>query len=286
MTRTVLVTGASTGIGEACARRLDAMGWRVFAGVRREADAEALRRGASPRLTPVRLDVTEEAQVRAAAEAVAAAAGGDAGLDGLVNNAGIVIAGPLECLPLSEVRAQLEVNVVGAVAVTQACLPLLRRARGRIVNIGSISGRSAAPFIGAYSASKFALEALTDSLRVELAPWGIEVAIVEPGAIATPIWVKSQALAERNLSTVDPGARALYEEAMAAMRRVVEEAARRAAPADRVADAVAHALTARRPRTRYLVGADARLQAALARLLPDRLRDRLTARFMGLPRAG
>jgi NAD(P)-dependent dehydrogenase (short-subunit alcohol dehydrogenase family) len=286
MTRTVLVTGASTGIGEACARRLDAMGWRVFAGVRREADAEALRRGASPRLTPVRLDVTEEAQVRAAAEAVAAAAGGDAGLDGLVNNAGIVVAGPLECLPLAEVRAQLEVNVVGAVAVTQACLPLLRQARGRIVNIGSISGRSAAPFIGAYSASKFALEALTDSLRVELAPWGIEVAIVEPGAIATPIWVKSQALAERNLSTVDPGARALYEEAMAAMRRVVEEAARRAAPADRVADAVAHALTARRPRTRYLVGADARLQAALARLLPDRLRDRLTARFMGLPRAG
>jgi NAD(P)-dependent dehydrogenase (short-subunit alcohol dehydrogenase family) len=283
MTRTALVTGASTGIGEACARRLDAMGWRVFAGVRREADAEALRRGASPRLVPVRLDVTDAAQVGAAAGAVAAAVG-DAGLDALVNNAGIVVAGPLECLPLAEVRAQLEVNVVGVVAVTQACLPLLRRARGRIVNIGSISGRSAAPFIGAYSASKFALEALTDALRVELAPWGIEVAVIEPGAIATPIWAKSEALAERNLAAAGPGAGALYGAAMAAMRRVVGDAARRAAPADRVADAVAHALTARRPRTRYLVGADARLQAALARLLPDRLRDRLTARFMGLPR--
>jgi NAD(P)-dependent dehydrogenase (short-subunit alcohol dehydrogenase family) len=284
MTRTALVTGASTGIGEACTRRLDAMGWRVFAGCRREADAEALRRGASPRLVPVRLDVTEEAQVRAAAEAVAAATGG-AGLDGLVNNAGIVVAAPLECLPLAELRRQLEVNVVGPVAVTQACLPLLRQARGRIVNVGSISGLVASPFAGAYAASKFALEALTDALRVELAPWGLEVSVVEPGSVATPIWEKLVAQAERTLSGAAPERLALYQRAVEAMRRAAEGSARRAAAPDRVVAAVVHALTARRPRTRYLVGRDARLMAAL-RILPDRVRDRLFIRAAGLPARG
>lgn len=282
MTGAVVVTGASTGIGEACARRLDAEGYRVFAGVRRDADAEALARGASPRLVPLGLDVTDGASIAAAARTVAEAVG-PAGLAGLVNNAGIAVAGPIECLPLETLRRQLEVNVVGQVAVTQAMLPLLRTGRGRVVNIGSVSGRFATPFLGAYAASKFALEALTDALRLEVGPFGIEVAIVEPGAIATPIWRKSAELVERSLPAMPAATLALYERGMAALERAADRAARGAIPADRVADAVLHALTARHPRTRYVVGADARIRLLL-RLLPDRWRDRLVARAMGLPR--
>ncbi len=277
----VVVTGASTGIGEACARRLDAEGFQVFAGVRRDADAESLRRGASPRLAPVRLDVTDAGSVAAAAKTVAETVGA-AGLAGLVNNAGVVVAGPLECLPLEAIRRQLEVNVVGQVAVTQAMLPLLRAGRGRVVNMGSVSGLFAAPFLGPYAASKHALEALTDALRMELRPFGIEVAIVEPGAIATPIWRKSAEAAARTVGEVPAATLALYEKGLAATRRVAEEASRGAVSADRVADAVVHALTARRPRTRYLVGPDARVRALL-RFLPDRWRDRLVVRAMGLP---
>ncbi|HEX7125921.1 MAG TPA: SDR family oxidoreductase [Thermodesulfobacteriota bacterium] len=281
MTRAVVVTGASTGIGEACARRLDAEGFRVFAGVRRDADAEALARGASARLVPLRLDVTDGASIAAAARTVAEAAG-SSGLAGLVNNAGIAVAGPLECLPLESLRDQLEVNVVGQVAVTQAMLPLLRTGRGRIVNVGSVSGRFATPFLGPYAASKFALEALTDALRLEVRPFGIEVAIVEPGAVATPIWRKSAEHARRRLPAMPAATLALYERGMAALERAADRAARGAIPAGRVADAVLHALTARRPRTRYVVGADARLRI-LVGLLPDRWRDRLVARAMGLP---
>jgi NAD(P)-dependent dehydrogenase (short-subunit alcohol dehydrogenase family) len=281
VTRAVLVTGASTGIGAACARRLDALGWRVFAGVRREADAVALRAGASPRLVPVRLDVTDAAEIAAAAATIDGGVG-EAGLAGVVNNAGVAVAGPLECVPVAALRQQLEINVVGLLAVTQACLPMLRRARGRVVLMGSIAGRSATPFLGPYSASKHALEALADALRVELAPWGIVVSLVEPGAIATPIWTKSADTADRTLGAIDRSALARYEGAMAAVRKAAEGSARRAIPADRVADVVVHALTARRPRTRYLVGLDARLQVLL-RLLPDRVRDQLVARFMGLP---
>ena len=170
---------------------LDGLGFRVFAGIRKSADGEALQEVASDRLRPVYLDVTDGESIRAAAEIVEAGCGAS-GLSGLVNNAGIVIAGPLEFLPLVSLRSQLEINVVGQIAVTQELLALLRRARGSIVNMSSVSGRVAAPFLGPYSASKFALEALSDSMRLELRPWGISVSVVEPGPIATPIWEKSR----------------------------------------------------------------------------------------------
>ncbi|MEK7693262.1 MAG: SDR family oxidoreductase, partial [Chloroflexota bacterium] len=186
-TRSVVITGASTGIGEACALHLDALGWRVFAGVRKGADGEALQRKASARLIPVRIDVTDQASIASACDAVAQELGAR-GLDGLVNNAGIAVAAPLEFVPIDDLRRQLEINVIGQIAVTQAFLALIRTARGRIVNIGSVSGKLATPFTGPYSASKFAMEALTDALRIELRPWKIEVSIVEPGSIATPIW--------------------------------------------------------------------------------------------------
>ncbi len=271
--RRVLVTGASSGIGEACALRLAGAGWRVLAGVRTIADGERLRAAAGERLEPVTIDVTDSASIAAAA----AALGGEP-LHGLVNNAGIALALPLEFLPLDELRRQLEVNLVGQVAVTQAFLPHLRAASGRIVNVGSVAGRSALPFLGAYAASKHALEAVTDALRIELRPFGISVTIVEPGSIATPIWGKGAGLFQQ-VAAGTPELRALYGERMSAFGAAASAAGRRAEPADEVAIVVERALTARRPRARYLVGRDARRRAFVERL-PTRLRDRVYERVL------
>jgi NAD(P)-dependent dehydrogenase (short-subunit alcohol dehydrogenase family) len=269
--RAVLVTGTSSGLGEACALRLDRAGWRVFAGVRRVEDGDRLRKRASPGLTPLLLDVTDSDAIASAAVAV-----GDR-LEGLVNNAGIAVAAPVELVSLDELRRQLEVNLVGQVAVTQALLPALRRARGRVVNVGSIGGRSALPFLGPYAASKFALEAITDSLRLELRPFGIEVSIIEPGSIATRIWEKGGAAADDLARHLPPSATELYVERADALRQVATAAARRGETPDEVAKAVEHALTAPRPKTRYLVGKHARQRALLERM-PDRVRDRVLAR--------
>jgi NAD(P)-dependent dehydrogenase (short-subunit alcohol dehydrogenase family) len=277
----VVVTGASTGIGRACALRLDRLGFQVFAGIRRDADAKALKKKAKGGLTTLLIDVTEEASISAAAEAVDNAVGED-GLSGLVNNAGVVVPGPLEFLPLADLRSQMEVNVIGQVAVTQAFLPLLRKGQGRIVNIGSIGGRMATPFLGAYSASKFAMEALTDSLRMELKPWDISVSIIEPGSIDTRMWEKGQNAADVLLEKLPQKGHELYDPAVAAMRQAAEKTARDAIPPSAVAKAVVHALTADKPRTRYVVGTDARIQAVVARVVPDRMKDWLVAREMGI----
>ena len=260
--RSVLVTGASSGIGAACAERLAHGGWRVFAGVRAEG-------AAPPGTTELLLDVTDAGSI----ERAAAALGGR--LDGLVNNAGIGIAGPLEHMPLEVFRHQLEVNLTSQLAVTQACLPALRSAHGRVVLMGSISGRSALPFMGAYAVTKFGLEALADALRLELAPDGIAVSIVEPGTIATAIWTKPQPIAD----TLAPEALERYGSRMAKFRSLAEARSKKAAPADSVARAVEHALAEEHPRTRYLVGRDAHIRATLERL-PDRLRDRVIRRAL------
>jgi len=279
----VVITGASTGIGRATALHLDQQGFRVFAGVRRAEDGEALRRDGSVRIEPLLLDVTDAAAIGAAAKQVDAAVG-DAGLAGLVNNAGIGVGAPVEFLDLDELRRQLEVNVVAVVAVTQAFLPAIRRARGRIVNVGSIGGRISQPIVAPYNASKFALEAISESERMELAPWGIEVALVEPGAIATAIWGKSESYASSLLGELPAAARELYGDAIQATLGALETQKRAAIPPDAVARAIHDALTAPRPKTRYLVGTDAKIQALLVRFLPDRLRDALIVRFMKYPR--
>jgi NAD(P)-dependent dehydrogenase (short-subunit alcohol dehydrogenase family) len=262
--RTALVTGGSSGIGAACAHRLEGAGWRVFSGVRAAGDAAAG--------TEVLLDVTSAEQIGAAAERIGE-------LDALVNNAGIAIAMPLEFLPLDELRKQLEVNVTGQIAVTQAFLPHLRRSRGRIVFLGSIAGKSALPFLGAYAASKHALEAIADTLRLELRPFGVEVSLVEPGTIRTPIWTKSAALAESLADAAPPELDALYGERIAAFGRVARERGAKGASADAVAAAVEGALTRGRPRTRKLVGFDAKLRSGVERL-PDRVRDSVYERVL------
>ncbi|MFL5945417.1 MAG: SDR family oxidoreductase [Gaiellaceae bacterium] len=260
-----LVTGASSGIGAACAARLVGSGWRVFAGVRREGDSPA-------GTDEVLLDVTDADQIARAAEQIGE-------LDALVNNAGIAIAIPLEFIPLEELRRQLEINVVGQVAVTQAFLPHLRRSRGRIVFVGSIAGRSALPFLGAYAASKHALEALADTWRVELRPFGIQVSLVEPGTIRTPIWTKSAALADSLANGAQPQLGELYGERVAAFGRVAAERGAKGGSVDAVVEAVESALTRERPRTRRLVGRDAKIRSGIERL-PDRLRDSVYERLL------
>ena len=287
--RSVLITGASSGIGFACALELDRRGFRVFAGVRREADGRRLAEQASERLAPILLDVTDADAIDRAASTIAEATG-LAGLDGLVNNAGIVVAAPLEFLPIAELRRQLEVNFVGAMAVTQAMLPLVRAARGRIVNISSVSGLVAAPYLGPYAASKYALEAATDSLRLELRRFGIRVALVEPADVATPIWQKSRdaadRLRDRMLDELGDGVpetvRAVYAEDLAAMRSATARFESAAMPVDRVVRAVVHALCARRPKTRYPVGAKTWGVVLALRFLPDRIRDWIVRRSLGM----
>jgi NAD(P)-dependent dehydrogenase (short-subunit alcohol dehydrogenase family) len=282
---TVVVTGASTGIGAACALDCAGRGMTVFAGVRDARAGEALVAKGGPSLIPITLDVTDEPSIARSVETVQRVVG-ENGLGGLINNAGIAVASPLEVIALSQLRKQLEVNVIGQIAVTQAFLPLLRRGRGRIINMGSIAGRGTIPLLGPYSASKFALEALTDALRMELQPWGIHVSIIEPGAIATPIWEKSHQTAGDLEASASEKTKALYGEAVIRIRAAVAKAAQRAIPPAAVVHAVHHALTSSHPHTRYLVGVDAKFRAWMVKWLPDRVHDRLLAWVLKYPREG
>jgi NAD(P)-dependent dehydrogenase (short-subunit alcohol dehydrogenase family) len=270
-TGTVLVTGASTGIGEATALHLKELGFDSVGAVRKQEDAERLR---SRGLRTVKLDVTDSGSIAAARADL-----GDAPLAGLVNNAGIAVAGPLEFLPLDQLRHQLEINLVGQVAVTQQFLPSLRAGRGRIVNVSSIGGRVALPLVAAYNASKFALEAISDSLRRELRGQGVHVIVIEPGGVRTPIWRKGNELADELQEEMPAEAARLYGRLIEGLRRETVKIEQKSGIEPReVAEAIGRALTATRPRTRYLVGTDAKLRGPLAKFMPDRLMDRAIAR--------
>ena len=287
----VLITGCSTGIGKATALHLAGRGFTVLAGVRRAEQGEALVAEAAGlagdtrgTLRPLIVDVTDADSISAAAAGADEIAGED-GLAALVNNAGVAYSGPLEFVPLGDFRHQLEVNLVGQLAVTRAMLPSLRRKSGggRVINITSIGGLVATPFYGPYCASKFALEALSDCLRVELRPWGIETIAIEPGSIATEIWSRGQDIFEEMLERMDPAARELYGDTLASVSRISAETGARGIPPETVARTIERAITARRPRARYLVGRDARGMVAAKRLLPARVYDRLVARSLKLP---
>jgi NAD(P)-dependent dehydrogenase (short-subunit alcohol dehydrogenase family) len=262
-----LVTGASTGIGRACALHLAGLGFHVLAGVRDPADAP-------DGLEPLRLDVTSDQDVASAAERV----GGE--LHALVNNAGIAISGPVEIVPLNEWRRIVDVNLLGQVAVTRALLPAVIRARGRVVNMSSIGGRVANPLFGPYSATKFALEAVSDALRREVAAHGVRVISIEPGGIATPIWSKGLEDGRRISADMSDEAARRYAKLIPAVTKVAERLARDGLPPEAVAEVVGKAVTARRPRARYVVGRDAKVQAIAARLLPDRALDALIRRAL------
>ncbi len=275
--RTVVITGASRGIGAATALHLDRLGFRVFAGVRSDADAERLREQGSDRLAPIFLDVTNPGSIEYAAKEVDQSAPHDA--LALVNNAAISSPGPLEFTPLDEFRAQIEVNLVGVLAVTQAFLPLIRQAADRrIVNVGSINGRVAWRYIGPYIASKHGLEGLTDTLRVELSRWKIHVSLIQPGAFATPIFQTSRERGREVARQYPAQARELYPGVVNAITGRPGKPPKYAPPPDRVSRVIARALTARRPKTRYVVGLDARAASILRRVLPDRAMDWLMDR--------
>ena len=278
--RSVVITGASTGIGRATALRMDSAGWRVFAGVRRVQDAEALREASSERLVPLQLDITDADLLARATEQVAEAVG-DHGLDGLVNNAGIIVYGPVETVPLEQFRQQVEVNLLGQVAITQALLPLVRRATGRVVFVGSVGGRISYPFGGAYHASKYGLEAVADCLRQELRPWKIGVSVIEPGAIDTPIWERGEQIAERLAAQLTPEQARFYAGTMDRSWEMGQRLQAHANPPDKVAKAIWHALSAKRARARYAVGLDARAQLLAHRLVPARAFDWLVAKSLG-----
>jgi NAD(P)-dependent dehydrogenase (short-subunit alcohol dehydrogenase family) len=272
---TVLVTGAARGIGNAIAARLAADGWDVIAGVRTAADAAAV--SAHPRVRGVVLDVTNDEQVAALADSLPSR------LDAVVNNAGVVVSGPLEALNPNELRRQLDVNVVGQIAVTQAVLPRLRDSRGRIVFISSVNGRIATPITGAYCASKFALEAAADALRMELRPWGIRVSVVEPAQTATDMWDTAEQTADEAEAAMTPGQRVLYAKHIAGFRKTIPTSRKRAVPPDRVASVVVDALTARRPRARYAVGLASKLQIAVVTNLPTVVADTMLRKALGQP---
>ena len=271
---TVVITGASTGIGRATALRLARAGFAVLAGVRREEDGAALR-AQDGRIEPVIVDVTDAGQIAALAARV-----GGGPLAGLVNNAGIAVAGPLEGVPLDLVRRQYEVNVFGLLAVTQALLDPIRAGQGRIVNIGSIGGRINTPFVGPYSSSKAAVRSLSAALRRELRPWDIRVALVEPGALDTPIWRKGEAGAQETIDALPDRVRTLYARPLDALVAATRKIAANASSADDAAQAIEHALTAERPKAIYTVGREARIQGALHSVLPARTFDALVARAM------
>jgi NAD(P)-dependent dehydrogenase (short-subunit alcohol dehydrogenase family) len=270
---TVLVTGASTGIGEATVLHLKALGFDAVGAVRKDEDAERLEaRG----IRTVRIDVTDAGQIAAARDEL-----GDIALAGLVNNAGIAVAAPLEFLPVDRLRQQLEINLIGQMAVTQAFLPALRRAGGRIVMVSSIGGRVGLPLVSPYNASKFGLEGMSDSLRRELMSQGVDVIVIEPGGVKTPIWNKAQELGDEMIADVPPEAERLYGKLIAAVRaRTQKIATETGSEPIAVAEAIGESLTARRPRARYVVGRDAKTRALMSRVLPDRVMDRMIARTL------
>jgi NAD(P)-dependent dehydrogenase (short-subunit alcohol dehydrogenase family) len=279
----VVITGASSGIGRACAIGLADAGFQVFAGVRKQADGDALKELTTGTLIPLLIDVTNAATVKAAADEVAAAVGAN-GIAGLINNAGIGVTWPMEAIPTDVLRKQYDINVFGHVTVIQTFLPLLRLAAGRIVNIGSIGDRLTMPFGAPLTSSKWAFASITEGLRLELRPWGIHVILIEPATIRTEAVDKMEGDAERTLSQFSEIERERYAAAYRSMTQRTLARERTGSNPDVVAKTVIRALSTTKPKTRYLVGKHARTLAIIARLAPDSLFDQIRLRLFGLPR--
>jgi NAD(P)-dependent dehydrogenase (short-subunit alcohol dehydrogenase family) len=273
----VLVTGAARGIGKSIVEHLASRGWDVIAGVRSEQDAAAVTTLNPQRISSVILDVTDASHIAALTGSLPER------LDAVVNNAGIVVSGPMETVSSDEWRKQLDINVIGQLAVTQAVLPRLRTSRGRIVFISSVNGKLSMPLIGAYCASKFALEAAADALRMELRPWHIPVAIIEPAQTDTDMWRTADSMVHDVEASLTPEQRDLYAKHVVGMKKMIPVSQKLAVPAEKVSVLVEEALTARRPRAHYMVGIGPKLQVALMTNLPTWARDRVLRRVSGQP---
>lgn len=276
--KSVLITGAGRGIGRAAAEHFAANGWRVFAGVRKVGDGEALKAAGGENIVPVTLDVTDDAQIAALGDVLPEK------LDALVNNAGVAIDGPVEALTRERLQEQFEINVNGQIAVTRAVLPRIRAAGGRIVFVSSVSGRVATPWTGAYNASKFAIEALADALRMELLPWKIKVSLVEPINTATDMWGLAGDVFDETLAGMSADEQALYAGHAKGMKRTIGMMQKTAVPVENVVKRIDAAVTSRRPKARYPVGVSARVQLAMAAMSPTPIQDRVLALATGVPR--
>ncbi len=289
----VLITGASTGIGKDIALRLASLNYTIIAGIRNEKDGKRLLKEAgsfSDNLLPTQLDVTSTSDMDRLLETHQFLLE-SRGLSALINNAGIAVGGPMECLPLHRFQAQMDINVNGVLTMTQACLPYLREKNARkpqqntiasrIINISSIAGLSTIPFMGAYSASKHALEAISNAFRMELKPWGVHVVLIEPGPIATPIWEKSLDSAEGLTKGIPPEKLELYNASLKKLVNVTQKSAKNAIPVHHVTDVVLESLTHKKPKARYLVGKSAKLRHRL-RFLPDHWMDYLVLKKIGI----
>jgi len=272
----VLVTGAGRGIGRAITKRLVSNGWDVYAGVRKSEDGASLVKEFGEHIHPVQLDVTSAADVAALADVLPER------LDAVVNNAGFARGGPVEAVPIEDVRNQFDVNVIGQVAVTQAVLARLRASRGRVVFVSSVSGRISTPMTGVYNASKFAIEGIADALRLELAPWRIRVSLVEPAQTDTAIWQDAEGTLEAETARLAPEHRELYARHVDGFRKIIKMSKRMALSPDGVAAAVERALTASRPRARYVVGAGPKMQVRMSSLTPTPVRDAMFKRVFGI----
>lgn len=281
----VLITGASSGIGESCAVFLSRLGFTVFAGVREKSAAEKLALQNPEKIIPVFIDITNQTMIDNVFELINQKAG-QQGLYGLVNNAGIGFGAPIECIPPEQLKKVFEINVFGQIAMIQTFLPLIRKARGRIVNMSSISGRLPQPYQSTYSAAKMALESFSDSLRVELRPWDIRVSVIIPGGVKTPIWNKSTEITRQLFAQCPLHQQELYKPSITAFLHTADGFCRRSISPQAVAKAVARALAAPNPRSRYIVGTDAHVMYYFIKPLPDLIRDWALAKFMGLPKRG
>ena len=274
---TALVTGASRGIGRGIVEHLAARGWDVIAGVRNQQDADAVTKLDPQRVSSVILDVTSADDIAALEQSLPEQ------LDAVVNNAGIAVGGAMETLSPEEWRKQLEINVIGALAVTQAALPRLRKSRGRIVFISSVNGRLSMPLVGAYAASKFALEAAADALRMELKPWKIGVVVVEPAQTDTDMWRTADTMVEDLEASLSPEHRGLYAKHIAGFKKMIPVSQKLAVPTEKVSAVVEEALTAKRPRARYIVGLGPKAQVALMSVMPAKMRDIVLRKVSGQP---
>lgn len=278
-TKTILITGASTGIGYECARRMSELGWNVFAGVRKESDAKRVEENLGKNVKAILLDVTKPEHIDDAKSTLNESG---VSLDGLLNNAGIAIGGPVEVLALEEFRRTFDVNFFGQIQLIQALLPHLRESKGRIVNMSSLAGKLSQPMMSAYCASKHAFEALSDSLRMELAMFDIKVVVIEPGAIKTPIWDKGTNYAKTLGDSLPPKVKELYEKQIHAIGKAIHVAGKNGVSASLVADALESAMTSNRPKTRYKVGKDSKLGILAKTWLSDRSMDKVILKNIGL----
>lgn len=268
--KTIIITGASTGIGFAAAVAFAKQGHQVFAGVRKSKDADALTKE-NLQILPIILDVTDAATIAASLQIVEKQKKFSELV--LINNAGIAVSGPIESVQMEEYRKQFEVNYFGLIAMTQKFLPLIRQTKGRVINISSIAGRVASPFLGPYSSSKFAVEAISDSLRREMIPFGVKVVLIEPGPIQTPIWEKGLGKKDSILNAMSSEQIQVYGSAIRSFEDMIAVAVKKAEPVERVVEALQKAVMSKEPCHRYLVGTEARINGVLSQIIPTRWVD-------------